>query len=148
MSLSTEHLQEIEEIRQLKARYVRYGDIHDWDNWVELFVDDYAVEVAGMPRASKELPTEARMEGRDNIVAAFAAVLTGVPTAHHAMLSDITITGPTSAHGVWTMNDEIWFPTCHFRGWGHYHEDYLKIDGNWKIAQTRITRTRVQEDWL
>jgi hypothetical protein len=101
-----------------------------------------------MPRASKDLPTEARMQGREQIVAAFAAVLAGVPTAHHAILPEITFTGPDTAAGVWALNDEIWFPTCHFRGWGHYHEDYVKIDGKWKIAKTRVSRTHVEEVWL
>jgi ketosteroid isomerase-like protein len=148
VAVDAQQLQDMEEIRRLKARYVHFGDTQDWAKWSELFVDDYVVEVAGMPRPSKDFPTEARMEGRDNIVAAFAAVLSGIPTAHHVMLPDITISGPGTAHAIWTLNDEIWFPTCHFRGWGHYHEDYVRVDGAWKISRTRVSRTHVEEDWL
>jgi hypothetical protein len=29
-------------------------------------------------------------------------------------------------------------------GYGHYHETYVREDGAWKIATTRITRIRVE----
>lgn len=148
MSITTQQLQDIEDIRQLKARYALYVDTQDWTKLVELFVDDLIFEAAGLPRSSKDLPTEGQFRGRDTVVAAFAAALAGVPTAHDIILPDITITGATTAQGIWAMNDELWYPTCHFRGWGHYHEDYVKLDGAWKIARIRITRTRVEEDWL
>lgn len=148
MTPEVQRLQDIEEIRQLRARYTRYSDTHDWDNWRRLFVDDFVLEVEGLPRVSRDLPDHGRAQGIDAIVKASAELLDGVPTAHHVLLPEIIITGPDTATGVWAVNDEIWFPTCHFKGWGHYHEKYLRTDDGWRIASTQVTRNRVEEHWL
>jgi hypothetical protein len=46
------------------------------------------------------------------------------------------------------MHDWVQMPTCIFEGWGHYHEDYVKTDGTWRIRRCHTTRLRVEEQWL
>ena len=142
-----QYLLDIEAIKQLKARYIRYGDTRNWEGFATLFTSDYEVEMDGVPRNSPDLPTSARLQGLDSILAAWRSLLTGVVTAHRALLPEIEITGPGTAKGIWALNETVWMPNCTFNGWGHYHEDYVKVDGVWKIKKTRTTRLRVQEDW-
>jgi hypothetical protein len=35
-------------------------------------------------------------------------------------------------------------PFRRFRGFGHYHETYRKVSGEWRIATLRLTRLLVQ----
>jgi SnoaL-like domain len=144
-----QRLLDIEAIKTLKARYVRYGDTRDWDGFARLFTPDYEVEMDGVPRPSRDIPTtHVHVQGLDSIVAAWRSLLVGVTTAHQALLPEIEITGPSTAQGVWAMHETVWFPKCIFNGWGHYREDYVRIEGVWKIRKTRTTRLRVEEQWL
>ena len=143
-----ESLLDIEAIKQLKARYLRFGDTRDWKEWRRLFIDDYVVEVEGVPRSHPDQPTSASMRGIDTIIAAWSSLLVDMVTAHQAILPEITLTGPDTAHGIWALHEIVWMPTCRFEGWGHYHEDYVRTADGWKIAKTRVTRLKVQEDWL
>jgi hypothetical protein len=38
----------------------------------------------------------------------------------------------------------MWFgaPGVNLRGYGHYHETYEKIDGQWRITSSKLTRLR------
>ncbi|MFL6084784.1 MAG: nuclear transport factor 2 family protein, partial [Mycobacterium sp.] len=33
-------------------------------------------------------------------------------------------------------------PGVNLRGYGHYHETYEKIDGQWRITSSKLTRLR------
>jgi hypothetical protein len=33
-------------------------------------------------------------------------------------------------------------PGVNLRGYGHYHETYEKIDGQWRITRSKLTRLR------
>jgi SnoaL-like domain len=143
-----QQLLDIEAIKRLKARYLRYGDTRDWDRFAELFTPDYEVEVDGVPRPTREFATQVRVQGLDSIMAAWRSLLVGITSAHQAVLPEIEITGPNTATGIWALHETVWFPKCTFNGWGHYFEDYLRVDGVWKIKRTRTTRLKVEEQWL
>ena len=57
-------------------------------------------------------------------------------------MPEIEITGPATATGVWAMFDYVELPEFTLRGWGHYHEEYVKERGGWKIRRLRLTRLR------
>jgi hypothetical protein len=48
------------------------------------------------------------------------------------------------------MDDYIWagpgcaLPYQALHGFGHYHDRYVRPDGRWLIAETRLTRVRVE----
>jgi hypothetical protein len=46
------------------------------------------------------------------------------------------------------MQDIVLMPKCLFKGWGHYHDLYVKEGGLWKIKSTRCTRLHTEETWL
>lgn len=44
------------------------------------------------------------------------------------------------------MEDELWWDNDgveeSLHGWGHYHEEYRKVDGVWLISHRKLTRLR------
>jgi hypothetical protein len=135
--MTVDELIEIEAIKQLKARYFRLLDTKQWDEWRDVFTEDFYGKYTG-PHPDIEF------HGRDEIVDSNAAVLRDAVTTHHGLAPEIEITGLNSAKGVWAMYDHVDMPGQKFNGYGHYHEDYRKCeDGKWRIAKTRLTRLRV-----
>ena len=143
-----QELRDIEAIRQLKAHYVRFGDTKQWDKLGELFTDDYEAHFDSMPRMSKEGPISGSVTGRQNFVELFRTMLVSCTTIHQLYSSEITITGPNTATGIWAMHDVVMLPNCIFEGWGHYHDQYVKVAGVWKLSKSHTTRIRSEERWL
>ena len=60
-------------------------------------------------------------------------------------------TGDPTATGIWAMEDRLWWSVDgrerRLHGWGHYHERYRKVDGQWLIAYRRLERIRVDTGW-
>lgn len=127
-------LAEIEAIKQLKARYFRLLDTKQWDAWREIFSDDFTGEVHG---GSFHEPIH--FASREELVATNQKMLAEVPTVHHGHMPEIAITGPTSATGIWAMMDIVKLGDG-FRGYGHYHEEYVKQSGRWRIRRLKLTR--------
>jgi len=136
-------LEALEEIKALKARYFRCMDTKDWDGFAAVFAPDAVMDMTG------EVP-----EGEDGItrgsreIAAFVRrMIDDVTTVHHGHMPEIELTSPTSATGVWAMEDMLRWPPGSFlvslHGYGHYHETYEKVDGRWLITALRLTRLRL-----
>jgi hypothetical protein len=57
---------------------------------------------------------------------------------------EIELTSPTTATGVWALEDQLWWPEGgplrHMHGFGHYHETYEKAEAGWRIKSMTITR--------
>jgi hypothetical protein len=127
-------LAEIEAIKQLKARYFRLLDTKQWDAWREVFSDDFTAEVDG----GSAHPT-VRFASPEEMVARNRKILAEAPTVHHGHMPEITVTGPDSATGIWAMMDIVKLGAG-FRGYGHYHEEYVKRAGRWQIRRLKLTR--------
>ena len=143
-----EHLHDIEEIRTLKAKYIRFGDTKRWDDLAKLLTDDFAALFEIAPRFSKDQPRQAEISGRDLFIKTWASALVGVVTMHTVFLPEITLISPTAANGTWGMHDLVKMPNCVFEGWGHYHDQYVKEHGAWMIKASRVTRIHTEERWL
>jgi SnoaL-like domain len=147
MMYTPEQLSDLEEIKLLKYKYCRFGDNKQWDDWVQLFTDDYEADMVGVPRFSKKDPVNLLQTGIKNVVGLWSEALKSIVTIHVASMPEITLTSPTSAKGIWSLHDTLYMPTNRFEGWGHYHEDYVKLEGVWKIRKIRTTRLRTEERW-
>ncbi len=127
-------MDDLEAIKQLKARYFRLMDTKQWDAWRDVFTEDAVLQASPDP--------EERFEGRDEIVAKVSRVLRDAVTVHHGHMPEIEIHGDT-ATGVWAMFDFVEMPQLVLHGWGHYHEEYAREDGRWRIRKSRLTRLRL-----
>jgi SnoaL-like protein len=135
----------IEEIKRLKARYFRCMDTKDWDGFAGVFAPDAAMDMTSEMPAEQE--HEAITRGNQEIAAFVRSHVGDVVTVHHGHMPEIDVTSPTTATGVWAMEDMLRWPDGSplraMHGYGHYHETYTKIDGEWRIATLRLTRLRV-----
>jgi SnoaL-like domain len=129
---------DIEAIKQLKARYFRLMDTKQWDRWREQFTDDCRFDGTSRPYA-----------GPDAFCAGTSERLQEATTVHQGHMPEILLTGPDTAKGVWAMFDWVEFPevrdTGHgvnrgFTGYGHYEEEYRREGGVWRISFLRLTR--------
>jgi hypothetical protein len=141
--LTPQDLVEIERIRQLKARYFRLMDSKRWEEWQGVFCEDVVIDTTeeGVPL----------IEGRDAFLAFLRPILQDVKTVHHGHMSEIELTGPATATGIWAMEDMLWWPPAqggrHLWGQGWYFEHYRKeTDGEWRIARLELRRVRVEID--
>ena len=133
-------LADIEAIKQLKARYFRFMDQKKWDEWAMVFAKDAHLVV---PEGGVD------ERGRAAVVASVSSVLEGVRTAHHGHMPEIEITGANTARGTWAMFDYVEFPNgangerIGLQGYGHYTEEYVREDGEWRIASLHLSRLRI-----
>lgn len=129
---------DIEAIRRLKARYFRCIDTKDWDGLRAILCDDVDIDV--------HADSGRRYTGADAFVTSVSRNLAGATSVHHGHMPEIDILGVDEATGVWAMEDEIWFPPGgpieHLHGYGHYHERYRRVDGEWRIAALTLVRIR------
>ena len=134
---------EFEEIRQLKARYCRFLDTRDVESWRALFAPDVTVLLdAAVSTGGADPMTGPPITGVDNFVPMVIASLEGAATVHHCHTPELTLTSPTTATGIWAMEDMLFFPDgTQLHGAGHYHETYEKRDGRWLITSLHLTRT-------
>lgn len=137
-------LADIESIRQLKARYFRTLDQQDWDAYRDVFTADVVIDTTDDTGPGTDIT------GRDPYLDMLRPILDGAITVHHGHMSEIEITGPDTARGVWSMEDHIWFPAAlglgQLWGTGWYEEDYRRVDARWKIARMVLRRQRVELD--
>lgn len=129
----------LEEIRQLKYRYLRCVDRKLWDELGDTFTQDatvdYGTQVYGQPL---------KITGRSEIVGYLSGKLTpDVITVHSAGQPEITIDGDT-ATGIWSFEDTV-ISTTHqivVKGAAFYEDRYRReADGSWRIEHTGYVRT-------
>jgi hypothetical protein len=143
---------DIEEIRQLKARYFRGVDTRNWALLRAVFTNDARVGPmeSGVPEHLLALqpptPEHARLgSGVDAFMERIKPFLTGVISVHHGHQPEIKVIGNDKADGIWAMEDVLVWPKAGYRvrGAGHYWETYQKVDGQWLISSVRLTRLYV-----
>lgn len=128
-------MDDVEAIKQVKARYCRTMDTKDWAAMREVFTGDVESDTTSSGGGV--------VTGADEFVTFLQGVIGDVVTVHHCHMPEIELTSPTSATGVWAMEDLLRWPDgTELHGYGHYHETYEKVDGQWRIATLLLTRLR------
>jgi hypothetical protein len=150
-----EKLLAIEEIKQVFARRVRALDMKLWDLYANCHTDDIVGDSYGGLPADKQ-PTGNGQKGTYKGILQMIALIRNmmehaVPliSCHHAHTPEIEIISPTTATGVWPMEDHLWWQNGErqewLHGYGHYHEQYRKVSGKWLISYRKLTRLHVEQ---
>jgi uncharacterized protein (TIGR02246 family) len=126
-------MDDLEAIRQLKARYFRTMDTKDWDGMRQVFTADVVMDTT---ESGGGLVT-----GADEFLAFLREALDGATTVHQGHTPEIELTSETTATGIWALNDIVIWPNgMRLDGYGHYHETYVKGPDGWRIASSKLTR--------
>lgn len=142
----------IEDIKCLKARYFRGVDTQDWMLMKDTFADDIVLDFRAattLPDGTNLMPdaTVDLLHGASAAIQAIQGALVGVSTVHHGHMPEIDIVDENNAKGIWAMFDLMKFPAgapvSELAGYGHYHETYRKVQGQWKINSLKVTRLRL-----
>ncbi|MGW3650937.1 nuclear transport factor 2 family protein [Streptomyces sp. NPDC000878] len=138
-----EALEDVESIKQVKARYFRFVDEKKYEELAALFTPEAKVVTDG---TAWDSGADMADVVRDLVGAA--------PTVHHGHMPEIQITGADTASGIWAMEDLLTFPAGKdapegHDGYGQYRETYRKVDGRWLIDSLVLTRFRMDplENW-
>jgi hypothetical protein len=136
-------------------------DTKNWELFRSVFTEDVEMDVTDGfsprdykgayigPGAGPDSPSQPAMfhKGVDVFITALMPSLEGCSTVHHGHMPEIEILSETEAKGVWAMEDMLrWAPGAPIKtlhGYGHYHERYRRVNGQWKIAQLKLTRLRI-----
>lgn len=129
-------MDDVEAIKQLKARYFRTMDMKDWAAMRQVFADDVVMDTSSSGGGV--------VTGADAFLTFLEPTLADVVTVHHGHMPEITLTSDTTATGIWAMEDMLRWPDgSELHGYGHYHEEYVKVGGEWRIARSTLTRLRM-----
>jgi uncharacterized protein (TIGR02246 family) len=128
---------DLEAIRQLKARYFRTMDTKDWAGMRQVFTDDVVIDTTESGGSV--------VEGADAFVAFLQDAIGDAVTVHQGHMPEIELTSATTATGIWALHDIVIWPTgMRLDGHGHYHETYEKGPGGWRIRSSKLTRLHVE----
>lgn len=129
----------LEEIRQVKYRYLRSVDLKLWDGLADTLTED-AVAAYGTRVFGKPL----RLDGREAIVDYMRTNLgPGIITTHFAGQPEIEVDGD-GATGTWCFEDTVIATEFRLliRGSAFYEDTYRRCpDGRWRISGTGYQRT-------
>ena len=132
-------LEDVEAIKKLKYRYFRFLDTKLWNELADCFTEDATTAYAGGTYA---------FHGRDAIMKFLSESLATSPAMHLGHQPEIEFTSDTTATGTWQMygyliqNEASRF----MRAAAFYHDEYVKVDGEWKIKSTGYDRV-FEESW-
>ncbi len=124
-------LEDLESIKQLKARYCEIcDDNHNAERITSIFTDSGIWEGRGIGKA----------QGHAEIKALFEDFQKKISYSQHMVLNPIIEVDGTTATGVWYFFGPFTFYEDNQAMWqaARYREDYEKVDGTWKIKHLRV----------
>lgn len=135
----------IAEISALKAHYFHALDGKRWDEMTAVFSNDAQFE--GFAFDSP---------GREGFITAVAAFLADVRSQHQGSMPRFDQLADGRVRALWPMHDYLTWPQdgrpykgivtpgqYGLRGWGYYEEECALTPDGWRIAFSRLTRTRI-----
>lgn len=141
--MNLQQLSDFYELQMLKAKYFRAMDLRKWDEFREVFTDDFVLYLE--PGREPDSSTPPAISGGDALIAYLSACDPGKRTVHQGHMPEIEFQDENHATGVWAMFDWVDDPGrgTVAQGYGHYYETYVRgADGRWRISSTRLTRLR------
>lgn len=138
-------LQVKEVIRDRKAKYCRFLDTKQFDQWEALFKPDAKIIFYNVDNT---------VLAEFKSIAEFAPMSRGLfasaQTVHQTHNSEIEFKSDTVASAIWSMEDWHVYasddgkPSKTMHGYGFYYETWELIKGSWMLASLELRRTVVQ----
>ncbi len=125
-------LEDIESIKQLKARYCEIcDDDHNPDRITRLFTEDGIWEGRGIGRAEGHAAIRELFEGFSRMMS----------FSQHMVMNPIIEIDGDRAHGTWYFFGPFTFRKQNQAKWQstRYDEEYRKVDGEWKFKRLTVT---------
>lgn len=134
--MTPDDLVDIELIKRLKYRYLRYLDQKLFDEMREVFTPDATARYSGGHYS---------YDGVEDIIT-FLKESMGSETflsSHRCHHPEIDIVGPDSATGVWALEDTVIIEDLgiSLRGAAFYSDEYVRTADGWRISHTGYKRT-------
>ncbi len=136
MSYTLGQLSDLEEIRQLKARYFRCIDTGNEVELATLFTDDVTIDLKG---GGYRL----QVNGRDDMVDFIGSSFNSdVVAMHQGHTPEIAFVSPDEAKGTWYLQDRFIDPARNTDTVGSslYYDTYRRTSEGWKIAASEYDR--------
>lgn len=132
-------MDDVEEIKKLKARYFRALDSKDWELYGSSFAPDVVVDL--------RTAGGQHYRGRDEFMA-YIRDMKIVQSVHQGHMPEIDLLSPTTATGIWALEDyNLWEDGTQNHGWGHYLETYEKQAGRWMIKTMSLSYLRLERSF-
>lgn len=133
--LTPEGLVEIESIKQLKYKYLRLLDQHEFDEMRSVLTEDVTARYSDGKYS---------FDGVEAVVG-FLKESMGAETflsSHSCHHPEITLHGDGTASGIWKLEDQVLIGEhdLFLRGAAFYYDDYVKTDDGWRIKVTGYKR--------
>ncbi len=136
MTYTLQQLSDLEEIRQLKARYFRCIDTGNETELATVFAEDVTIDLRG---GGYRL----QVSGRQNMVDFIGSTFNSdIIAMHHGHTPEISFTGPDSAKGTWYLEDRFIDPVRNEDTVGSslYHDQYVRTVDGWKVQHSEYDR--------
>lgn len=140
--VSTEQTDPIGEVRRAKARYCRFIDTRQWDDFAALLLPD-----VGIRMLDPDGGLIAAFDDRDAFMAVTTAFLQGARSSHHIHNEEIDLISDSEISAIWAMEDIVVNAApapgqpARMHGYGHYHETWKPTPQGWRIARLELKRT-------
>lgn len=133
--LTPEGLVEMELIKQLKYKYLRVLDQHEFDEMRTVLTEDVTARYSDGKYS---------FDGVDAVID-FLKESMGAETflsSHSCHHPEITLNGDGTASGIWKLEDQVLIGEydLFLRGAAFYYDDYVKTDDGWRIKSTGYRR--------
>lgn len=134
-AMTPEDLVEIELIKQLKYKYLRVLDQHDFDAMREVLTEDCTARYSD---------GQYSFDGVEAIIA-FLKESMGSETflsSHACHHPEITLNGDGTASGIWKLEDRVIIGDfdMELHGAAFYYDGYVKTADGWRISSTGYRR--------
>lgn len=128
---------DIDDIQQVKYRYLRALDTKHWDEMAATLTED----VIG--RYGESIGETHEFDNRDDLMAFMEKSMgPDLITEHRVTHPEIAVDGD-EATGTWYLQDKVIVPKFDFMliGAGFYHDRYRRTADGWRISETGYDRT-------
>lgn len=129
-------------IRQSKAKYCRYIDSKQWQAFRALFAPGASIRIVDPAGA-----TMAEFDNANDFVKSAMDFIGSGRSIHQIHNEEFEHISEEQIEAIWSMEDYIVFPATHHpplasvHGYGHYFETWRKNDDTWQISKLELRRS-------